>query len=258
MRRQSDWRWHMADNYFIFKGRRSADFGLVVESYPAQPKPARKLERISIPGRNGSYTIDGGGYESVTVSYNCYFRGGPDQASRIASWLYGSGPGPSRLEDTYHPGVYRLASFAGQLEIENVHNRFGRLTLDFFSRPELWLSSGDEPIILTPDPSVRTYEACVYNPTAFPALPLIRLEGVGAASINIGRSYISITGLEDYLDVDAETQDCFRGTENKNSLVTVTSDIFPLLSPGDNKVLVAGVGAQTISKITIWPRWWTL
>lgn len=248
----------MADNFFIFSGRRCTDYDMFVEHYPEQPKPARKLEHIDVPGRNGSLTIDGGGYENVTVRYDCYFRGGPEQASAIAAWLYSAGSGYTRLEDTYHPGVYRLASFNGPVTAENIMGRHGRCTLEFTCRPELWLKSGDEPMVLLPDPEVRTFEAAIYNPTAFVSRPLMRLEGVGAGSINLGRTYVSITGLEDYLEIDADTQNCYRDDVNANSKVTLTSDLFPELVPGVNRLLAAGVGAQAFSKITIWPRWWTL
>lgn len=108
------------DNFFMFAGRRSTEFGLVVERFPSQPKPARKVELISIPGRNGMLRVDQGAYENVTVSYECYFKGGPNQASTISGWLYASGGGYAVLRDTYHPDVFRMAAFDNMSEIENI------------------------------------------------------------------------------------------------------------------------------------------
>ena len=78
-------------NYFVFAGKRSADFGLFVEASPNQPKPKRKVKLIDIPGRNGALRIDQGGYQNIAVTYQCAFLGGPEKAAEVAEWLYGSG-----------------------------------------------------------------------------------------------------------------------------------------------------------------------
>lgn len=245
-------------NYFVFNGLRSTDFNLFVEHHPAQTKPARKVEAVSIPGRNGSLLIDKGGYENVSVSYACYFRGGPEQASQIAAWLYSPGAAYVRLEDTYHPCCYRMATFSGPLDITNIMSRFGRVTITFDCLPELWLSEGQQPVSFYPDPSVRTYSTQIRNPTPFAAKPLIRLYGDGACTLNIGTGSMLIDRLDEYIDIDCDLGEVYKGSTSCNMDVTVYSEGFLTLSPGLNEIVIAGVGSQTVTKMTIWPRWWTL
>lgn len=247
----------MGDNYFTFNGRCSTEFDLVVERFPAQPKPARKMESVSIPGRNGDLLVDTGGYENVTISYQCYFRGSPEQASRIAAWLYAKAE-YTRLGDTYHPGCYRKAVFLGPVDIENYLNRKGRLTIQFSCLPELWLHDGEQPVAYQTDPAVRTYSATIYNPTMFPARPLIRLYGVGAAALTMGDVAININLIDGHLDIDCALGECYKDGVSCNTDVSMPFMRLPTLLPGKNEILIAGVSDQTIEKMVVWPRWWKL
>lgn len=253
----------MANSYFVFAGRTSLEMGLIIERFPAQNKPTRKVTTLEVPGRNGLLRIDLGGYNNIPVSYDCYFRGGPDKAAEIASWLYGSGSGYLELRDTYRPGGYRLAAFDGPLDIDNVWNRHGRLTVTFDCKPEFFLDCGQNPITYTPDPEVRTFTAVLRNPYNFTAKPLLQLTGNGACSINMrplgGTSVGSFTlsDLPGTLTVDCDTQNVYQGLINYNNLVSHAT-AFPELFPGDNEIVIAGQTVQTVSKMVLTPRWWCL
>lgn len=260
-------------NSFTFNGRCSADFDLFVEHFPNQSKPARKVTAISIPGRNGALILDDGGYENVTVRYQCYFRGGPERATEIAEWLLSGDAKYLRLEDTYHTGYFRKALFAGPMDIENHFNRKGRVTLEFNCLPELWLISGEEQIVIDLDiegPRYQQFE--IVNPTAFPSKPLIRLVGMGGTTINIDcigyGSESLVVGVfskdyDDYVDIDCEMCNCYKGSALRNNIVELSlgKTGFLSLGPGKNIVSSLGwqaIGAQTISQIIITPRWWRL
>lgn len=253
----------MGNNYFVFDGTRCTDFDIFVQRFPAQNKPVRKVEKVSIPGRNGDLRIFAGGYDNVTVSYDCYFRGSPEKASAIAQWLYGRGAGYSVLRDTYHPGVYRLAAFDGPVEVENILNRYGRCVFNFDCKPELFLDSGQETLeyqILTPTPRAAQIE--LYNPTAFPAKPKIRLYASGgsnATSVTIDESALTVQNIDGYIDLDCDTQNAYKGSQNQNSKIQLSGNTdFPTLAPGLNTITIAGVGQQYVSKLEITPRWWML
>ena len=238
------------DNYFVFDGKRSTDLGLFVERYPTQPKPQRQVETIAVPGRNGALHYYPGGYENVTVRYNCYFRGGPEQASEIAAWLYGAVGGYKILRDTYHPSVFRHAIFDGPLDVENLWNQHGRCSLEFDCKPQLWTDTGQQPIEFALPISAdnwsfdRAAVGLLYNPYPFVAKPLIRIEGYANQLITIknaaGESHLSCkTGP--YAEIDCDLQNMYRDDANENTGLDVSTD-FPTLEPGENIIIMSRYG----------------
>lgn len=249
------------DNYFTFNGYRSTDFELFIEHYPDQPKPAKKISKESIPGRNGDLVLDDGGYENVTVKYQCYFRGNPERAAEIAEWLYSGGANYLRLEDTYNPGYFRKAIFSGPMDIANHFNCKGRVTLEFDCLPELWLTSGEEEIVIDVG-AANSFAATIVNPTRFPSRPVIRLMGDNGTSLTVEGTgtfaAMTITDLDEYIDIDCEMENCYKGATLCNSNVIMATTEFPRLGPGENTITVVGQGLQTITQIVVIPRWWRL
>ena len=250
--------------YFVYNGVRSEDMGLVVERYPAQPKPQRRVTKITVPGRNGILRTPEDAWENVTCTYECYFKGGPKKASEVAEWLY-SADGYAVLRDSYHEGVSRMAAFDGPMDIENILNRYGRAILAFDCKPELWLDSGQEKLTFVPQ--TRAFRVPIYNPTSHPAKPLIRVYTAGGVvSINFqtaGKDQVmNIEGVEDYIDLDCAAMLAYKGSENLSSKITVIEGPpgYPEIAPGKGTIIFAtprsvGLAAE---KIEITPRWWTL
>lgn len=245
-------------NYFTFAGERSTDYGLSIERYPMIPLPARKVELRTVLGRNGSYISDHSGFDNVSITYPCYYKGDPAHATQIAAWLYAHKAEYMRLEDSYHPGVYRRAICLGPGEIQNVRNRFGRLTVNFTALPEQWLLDGDRPIVVEATGSSRVFGAHLLNPTKFPASPLIRLEGNGECALTIGSTVIEISDIFGYVDIDCATGEAYRGNVSHNAFVEISAIGWPTLGAGESSVTCACRESQTIKRMTIWPRWWTL
>lgn len=228
------------------------DFSLYVERLPAIKGPARRRTTITVPGRNGDLHIDEGTFENYTQPYACYFHGEgatPEVAHLIKAWLSKSGE-YRRLEDTYDPEYFRLATFAGPLDVENKLNKYGRCTINFDCAPQCFLKSGEEVISLG-------YSGEISNPTAFSALPLITVYGGFAGSLTIGGVTVEIKSIVDQVTLDCEMQDAYRqvadgGPENYNGKIYAPE--FPVLQPGKNAVSWAG----GITGVDIIPRWWTL
>ena len=57
--------------YFIYNGKDSRDMGVILESLPPITRPKRRMETLTIPGRNGTLCIDEGTYESNPISLKC-------------------------------------------------------------------------------------------------------------------------------------------------------------------------------------------
>ena len=101
--------------WFKWAGHDSRDFGMQVEHIPGIPTPARTLNSFDVPGHNGTLHYDTGGFENVTVEYECWFRAYdrrrivPELGRKINGWLLGSGFGYQPLQDSYSPGFVRMA-----------------------------------------------------------------------------------------------------------------------------------------------------
>ena len=236
-------------SYFIFNGHRSTEFKIGIEQCRSYPTAARSVGRQTIPGRAGELLRETGTYSNVTQSYEIYFNGKAGgmtaAAAKITQWLM-SARGYRRLEDSYEPDCYRMANFAGSLDIENWMNLYGRVVLQFDCMPQRWLKSGEVPIAITAQGQSLPNQWQ-------PAMPLIQLIGTGSGELSVGSSTISITGIDGSLTIDSETQNAYNGTINKNNTITVSGG-FPVLDTGDTPITWSG----GITAIKITPRWWRL
>ena len=234
-------------HYIVFDGTSLADFGVYVSGEGTFLSPERDYEVTEIPGKNGSFYFDNGRYKNVDVTYPSFIL---DHLRRnlsgVRSFLLKK-QGYLRLEDTYHPDEYRLAVFKGPIEPDNIiWLDAGTFNLTFNCKPQRYLKHGELPIELTST-------ADVYNPTDFDAKPLLRVYGKGA--LGVGNNTLTIAQHSNaYIDIDCDMQDCYFGTTNCNSLVTLSSGNFPVLEPGSHGISL-GSG---ITKVIVWPRWWRL
>lgn len=235
-------------SYFIFNGKNSSEFKIGIEQCRAYPAAARSVERQTIPGRAGELLRDTGTYANVIQPYEIYFNGKVGgmtaAASKIVQWLM-SGRGYCRLEDSYEPDCYRLASYAGPFDAVNWMNLYGRTTIEFDCMPQRWLKSGESPISVSNGQRLTNEWQ--------PALPLIRLTGNGSGQLTIGNSTISIEEINGSLTIDSDTQNAYDGMTNKNSVISVSSG-FPVLGTGQTAVTWSG----GITDVSITPRWWRL
>lgn len=130
-----------------FNGRSSDEFGCVVSVRPDHTRGTRLGEVVEIPGRNTALTLEYGSYGTYTQMYQVSFKEGSDvpphkRAAQVAEWLLGSS-GFCRLEDSFEPDCYRLARFAGPLNIAQIAGEYGSCTLEFVCQPQRYLKSGE-------------------------------------------------------------------------------------------------------------------
>ena len=130
-----------------FNGKSSSDFGCIIEAYPNHTRGSRRGELIVVPGRNGNVVLEDGSYTTYMQAYSVVFEKGDNhqsyqRAAEVAEWLLGS-RGFCRLEDSFEPGYYRLARYAGPLNIKQIMDECGRATLEFECQPERYLKIGD-------------------------------------------------------------------------------------------------------------------
>lgn len=237
---------------FIFGGKSTREFAVHVEKYPPLGGSKRKRTTVSVAGRNGDLHFTENAFTNYPQRYECYFHGErstPEMAHAVQAWLMNGGE-YRRLEDDYDPRHFRMATFAGPLDIENQFNQYGRCVVEFDCAPQSFLKSGEHPVEFTTG-------GVLWNPTDFVAQPIIKVYGSGAGVVTIGATVVTIHEITDSLVLDCEMQNAYRqgadgSVENKNR--SIKAHVFPNLAPGDN--LIAWLG--DITKIEIIPRWWEL
>lgn len=261
-------------NYFIYGNVNSADYGVMISGSGTFNKPQKRLEKISIPGRNGDVLFAEDGFENVTVSYPAFIAKGfaCKYHDFIEAMLAQSGY--NMLEDTYDLEHFRMAIFNAPEEAEvGTLNRTGKFTLDFDCQPQRWLKMSDEFEMLwqASDGSNKTF----MNPTKFFARPILRVYGYGTISIE-GRNNVTLTISNyhatypnmDYIDIDSDIEECYNGTTMMNRYVSSVinnpqafdrmSSYFPILASGENYLYVPQSSLSTISSIDYRARFWTI
>lgn len=253
---------------FWFDGVGSGSLGLHITGSATYGAPERDMETISIPGRNGDLIIDKGRYKNISVSYPVSIcRDFPERAAEVRAWLL-SRPGYRRLEDDYHPDYFRLAAYKGPLGFDvGPLNRTGEGTIAFDCKPQRFLKTGELPILI----GEFLEETQLFNPTAFPAKPLIQIWGSGEGIISVTSaadaaagetSEIEIAGLDGNVVIDSESMDVYKleddGSVSRQNGVVSLPHGFPELEPGMSSIMWLSGFESHFSRVEITPRWWTL
>lgn len=231
---------------FIYNGKSSSEFGLVLSGEDTWKKPLPDFERLQIPGRNGDLILSNKRYNNVDIKYHVGIKRNFDAYfSTFMNFLLRE-PGYHRLEDSYHPDYYRMAVLNKEVSPKpSALNYGGTFDLAFSCMPQLYLKSGEWM-------QVFHESGKVYNPTAYNAKPLLRIYGTG--QILIGSEEMIITENGTFIDIDCEMEEAYRGGLNMNQYLELPNNEFPALTPGSNQISF-GSG---ITRVELTPRWWCL
>ncbi len=241
-----------------FAGVSSDSVNVVVERYPARPVPSRHMDVIQIPGRSGDLVYTDGAFSNITQTYEVYIRKTSadtfqKSCRKAAEWLLYP-EGYQELYDSYDPDTYRLGYYTGPFDVTNALNQFGRASITFNCKPWRYLNTGKTAQTIT-NAQILT------NPTKFTALPKIVVYGSGAGNIEfvVGgyTTYnVAISSIDNGMIIDSDAMDCYRGTYNRNSLLTLTpAHEFPVLAANSNITVFVTGG---ITSIELTPNWRTL
>lgn len=234
----------------VWGGVASTDCGMVVSRAPAYDKPTRRVEAVTVPGRNGSILFDEGAFSDTTRTYDVFIAEDDhntlsERVDAMSAWLF-SKQGYTRLEDNFEPDVFRLAYYSGGNDVTNELLTYGESELTFTCRPERFLKSGTTPVEVDDGDTIT-------NPTAFSSKPLIYIEATGEVEVSING--VAITAdVTDYIYIDCETMNAYRQAgENKNDKI---SGAFPVIVPGANGIGINVTGSLVGVEIT--PRYFTI
>lgn len=232
--------------YLTFNGKSSAEFGVWISGGGTYNAPARDVEMVSVPGRNGDISYDNGRFQNVAVTYPAFIsRKFKHRIDDFRSWMC-SHIGYQRLEDTYHPEEYRLAMYKSGLNVMTApRNLAGSFDLVFECKPQRFLKSGELPMIFDA-------AGVIYNPTDYAAKPLIRCHGT-SGTVTVGGVSVAVTGATSYVDIDCELMEVYEGSTSRNNTTTLTNGEFPEIAPGEAAVSFTG-----FSSVEITPNWYMI
>lgn len=237
-------------NYFVYKGIRSCDMGIRIESKNVFSAPEFEVDFLSIPGRDGDLISGSGRFPNVQVTYSVFIPAKTiselsQKITAVKGWLYSGLNAYHELSDTYDTEFTRKAVFAGKLDIEDQMNRIGIFTISFSCQPFRYSAEGQQSVMVANG-------GIITNPYPFVSKPMMTFNGSGAGTLTVQSADSNATwSLSDLdgLTIDSDQMLCYCGTESKND--TVSGDGFPLLYPGDNIFTFTG----DITAVAVLPRW---
>ena len=242
----------------IFNSISAEDLGLVIQAPPAYTFPSKDLSTTHVPGRNGDLILDNYCYNNVDRTYSIasVFRPGTGfiaNSEKIIKWLT-TPTGYCRLEDTYDPLVYRMASYSASGSLSNYYDQATSLSITFNCKPQRYLKSGEKQV------DYSGSEITIDNPTTETALPLITVSGIPQATdsdlllmtvsnVDSGTVYSSITisklpDGEAAITLDSEEQLAYYENQNgekkdRNAYLNFNGTDFPKFAAGMSKISVA-------------------
>jgi phage-related protein len=236
-------------HHFNFNGVDSLEYDLYILSKGTYNAPERDVTFQSIPGKSGDLIIDNGRYKNLSIPYKVALLPAgrasiAERSRKIKRWLLGS-VGYYRLADSYDERYFRLAAHTTALDIEEVLPQYGEMELVFNCKPQRYSFEGQRSRTITA-------AATLINPEIFPSNPYIKITGSGSISLHINNDTYSFTDVDEYIELDSELKNAYKGTVSQNSKMTAAE--FPTLAAGENLIQWTG----TVSTIEIAPRWWTI
>ena len=236
----------MSRGYLTFNNKDLRDYGVYISGSGVFDAPERVYDPITIPGRNGAILSTEKRLNNIEVTYPAFmYSDFKNNMTSLKSFLLAQ-IGYQKLIDSYYPDQYRMAYYAGGMDVDAWPTLVaGKFDLTFNCKPQRFLASGD---------TQQNFYASgtITNPTAFDSQPRFRIYGTGSVTVN--GVTMTISAADEYTTVDCESMEAYKGSTSKNSFLTLSGVDFPVLSPGDNTITL-GSG---ITRVIVVPRWWVL
>lgn len=209
------------NDYFIWKGVKSLDKGVIANKLPPYTMAEERLEHIEVHGRPGSLTKKEGKdvYKDMTVPVECFIR--DDSAiPGLDAWLKGSG----QVEFPNWPAGYYEAQIVNQIPLDRIlagrqHRRF---TINFRL----------QPFRQSHELKARTLTEVgqfIENAGSIDAAPMITIHGSGDIRLMVGLEIIELREINEGITIDSVMQEAYWGSTGMNNSMTGG---YPLLPPG--------------------------
>lgn len=220
--------------YFIFNSILSQDY-LIVNKLPPITRPAKDIDKIEIPGRDGFLTNDLGTYRGSVKPVECTIEN-LEAIDFISKWLSGGG----EVVFSNEPDKKFKAVIINQIEFTKILQNFRSFIILFDCQPHKYAVTNDVITLLTPQ--------TIVNSGNVSSNPVIKIYGNGNINLAINGEIINLTNVSEYLVIDSELVDAYKDTMLKNNEM---NGEFPELITGVNSISWTG----SVTKVEITPNW---
>lgn len=273
---------HFQRATFFWNGQPSSKYIAYLQEPPKFTIPKKRLDIVSVPGRNGDVIFDLDSYDNVSVEYDVVI--GDEQHNletcidKFVGWMH-SVSGYGCLADHYsglnitqnRPQYFRYAALDSELNIENIVREAGKLSLKFNCKPFKYdwrYSDADLDSAIKKAILIKANGTDINNIYAFSAKPVIIVKGdIGSElTLTIGSSkYKLLVKTADPIFIDSPLDDVYSMSslgviENQNGNLFVLSgpDSLPLLAKSITTPVSYEVVTGAISEVKVIPNLCTL
>ena len=222
---------------FGFNGKWTRTQGVELVELPNIPRPELKGKSVTIPGRDGDLWMPENAYGMISFDLKC--RTKKDAIlTDISSWLTGFGDLilPNFPDFHYRARLVEDFPYVPFLPRSGLYN----FTVKCQCQPFRYRIIAEEINL--------TAAADILNPGTWRSLPIITVYGKGDGILSVGMQRVTLWGMSDYVTLDSETEEAFKGGESYNASM---EGGFPALPTGKMRISWSG----GISRVAITPRW---
>lgn len=209
----------MKANYFIWKDENSLDRDIIITKMPTIPKFARKIEKIDVSGRNGTlyYEEEKDVYESASMQIECALLDW-EKIKNIRAWL----DGESKLILSSMPDKFYTANIVNKFDYTTIANQIGTFPVQFDVQP-IAHSTVEKEITIEEATSLELTDS------TYLVEPYLKVYGSGDITLYINNSSIVLNDVDEYIELDSETEEAYKDSESCNSNVECVD--FPIFYP---------------------------
>lgn len=227
---------------FIYDGKSSKDFNLVITKVKRHDTPERNIETINVPGRDGDLYIDNGSYGARKIEVEGYIKNDVATYSRlIDAWLYRK----FKIEKLFfsdEADIYYEGMCINKISFSETFKHFNECKIIFECKPYKKLFDGDNIV------NINVNNSKLFNPTDFESDPIVKIYGTGNIDLSINNKVIHLTNIQGFIVIDSELMDCYKEAQLLNNKM---NGEFPKLDVGINTISWVG----TVTKVEITPKW---
>lgn len=223
----------------LLDGIKDEDVYLSVANRPVIPTAKRRIERLTVPGRDGDL-IKKMGYDDVPlpIEFNIMEEENIKPNIRyLKAWFMNK----SILAFSDDPGYFRKIKNVDIGDIDNEVDFYGVFTVDFLLDPYEYQKTEKQ--------TVTSNYFTLINPGTEVSKPLIHIYGSGDLTLKVNDAEITLHDLTDEIVLDCDLEEAYKGqTTNMNNNM---SGGFPRFETGKNTIEIAG----SFEKVEIDGRW---
>lgn len=227
------------EDYFIINGKCSLEYGIVVKELPSITIPKRRVEEVTVLGRDGVLTVSDGTYEPINKDCDVWYAG--DNPSELIDLLNDGIVTFSNLPDRFY-NMQIISEIPIDKLFENLeYGELYNFSIKFRCQP-FGYDVNNAEIILTESKTIYNY--------GYYSKPIITIYGNGDINLFIDEQQVNLKGVEEYITINSEKMRTYKDLQRQNDKKIGN---FPLLKAGGNNISWSG----NVSKVIIVPnfRW---